>query len=157
MTSKAGIKRIVVGVDGSTNSYSALKWAIRMAKALGSQITAVYAVNIPVYFLEPYSIPVQFDDEWRQEIKDEFENKWCKALKTSGVRYRTVMEDGRPATVIAGVADREAADLIVIARRGRGEVRELLLGSVSHELALHSKRPVLLIEPEPAGTARRQR
>lgn len=150
MANRAGIKKIVVGVDGSEHSEAALKWAIRMAKGMGSQVIAVYAIGVPAYFPEPYGVPVQFDNEWRRQIKDEFENKWCKALKTAGVRYRTVMEDGRPASVISSIAEREDADVIVVARRGRGGVAELLLGSVSHELALNSKRPLLLIEPEPA-------
>jgi nucleotide-binding universal stress UspA family protein len=147
MAARSGIKRIVVGVDGSEHSETALKWAIRMARGMGSQITAVYGVYVPMYFPEPYGVPVQFDEQWRKEIKAEFEDKWCKPLKASGIRYRTVMQDGRPASVIDDVADKENADIIVVGRRGRSGVAELLLGSVSHELATHSKRPVLLIEP----------
>jgi len=149
MASPSGIRRIVVGVDGSKHSEAALKWAIRMAKGMGSHVTAVYAIHIPVYFPEPYGVPVQFDAQWRSEMKDEFENKWCKRLRASGIRHRMVMLDGRPAAVIAEVADRDRADVIVVGRRGRGGVAELLLGSVSHELAVHSKRPLVLIEPEP--------
>ncbi len=37
------------------------------------------------------------------------------------------------------------ADVVLVGRRGRGGVAELLLGSVSHELVLHCKRPVLVI------------
>jgi nucleotide-binding universal stress UspA family protein len=146
---KTGIKRIVVGMDGSTHSSAALKWALRMAKGMGSQVIAVYAVDVPMYFPQPYGVPVQFDEEWRAAMKSEFEDKWCKPLKVSGVRYRTVMEDGRAASVVAAVADRENADIVVVGRRGRGGVKELLLGSVSHALVLHSKRPVLVIsEPD---------
>jgi nucleotide-binding universal stress UspA family protein len=47
--------------------------------------------------------------------------------------------------VIADVAERENADLIVVGRRGRSGVAELLLGSTSHELVLHSKQPVLVV------------
>jgi nucleotide-binding universal stress UspA family protein len=64
------------------------------------------------------------------------------------VRYRAVMEDGRPASVLADVAERDNADLIIVGRRGRGGIAELVLGSVSHELVLGSKRPVLLISPD---------
>jgi nucleotide-binding universal stress UspA family protein len=81
----------------------------------------------------------------RSGMRTDFENKWCKPLKVSGIRYRTVMEDGRAASVIAAVADREKADVVIVGRRGRGGVAELLLGSASHELVLHSKRPVLVI------------
>jgi nucleotide-binding universal stress UspA family protein len=143
--SKTGIRRIAIGVDGSESSAAALQWAIRLAKGMGSQVVAVYAVDIPVYLLEPYDIPIQFDDEWRSAMKSDFENKWCKALKVAGVKYRTVMEDGRAATVIAEVAEREKADVIVVGRRGRGGVAELLLGSASHELVLHSRLPVMVV------------
>ncbi len=151
MAAANGIKRIVVGVDGSKNGAAALGWAIRMAKGMGSQITAVYAIDIPVYFPEPYGVPVQFDEEWRKAMRAEFEDKWCRPLKASGVRYRTVIADGRPASVISDVADSQSADVIVVGRRGRSAVGELVLGSVSHELALHAHRPVLLIEPTKSG------
>ena len=144
-TKNSGVRRIVVGLDGSRSSAAALKWAVRMAKAMGAQVTAVYAIDVPTYFPQPYGTPVQFDEEWRAAMKSDFENKWCKPLKVSGVRYRTLMEDGRAASVIAAVADREKADVVIVGRRGRGGVAELLLGSASHELVLHSKRPVLVI------------
>ncbi|HXN78762.1 MAG TPA: universal stress protein [Candidatus Dormibacteraeota bacterium] len=143
--SKTGIRRIAIGVDGSEASSAALKWAIRLAKGLGSQVIAVYAVDIPVYFPEPEELPFVLDQEWRAGMKSEFEDKWCKPLKVAGIKYRTVMEDGRAASVIAAVAERENADVIVVGRRGRGGVSELLLGSASHELVLHSKRPVLVV------------
>jgi nucleotide-binding universal stress UspA family protein len=147
-TGNSGIRRIVVGLDGSDSSAAALKWALRLAKGMGSQVIAVYAIDIPTYFPQPYGTPLQYDEEWRAAMKSDFENKLCKPLKVSGVRYRTVMEDGRAASVIAAVADRENADVIVVGRRGRGGVAELLLGSASHELVLHSKRPVLVISPK---------
>ncbi len=151
MSSNNGIKRIVVGVDGSNHSRAALDWVIRMAKGMGSEVTAVYGISMPVYFPQPYGIPVQFDVQWRKEIKAEFEDKWCRPLKEAGLKYHSVIRDGRPASVIADVADEEGADLIVVGRRGRGGAAEMLLGSVSHELALHSRKPVLLIEPKAAA------
>jgi nucleotide-binding universal stress UspA family protein len=147
-TRDPGIRRIVVGVDGSEHSDAAVEWAARMAKGMGSEVVAVFAVAPPVYFETGYTAPVvppQFDPEWRVEMKNELEGSWSKRLRDAGVQYRTVMEDGRPASVIAQVADSVDADVIVVGRRGRGGVAELVLGSVSHELVLHSKRPILLI------------
>jgi nucleotide-binding universal stress UspA family protein len=147
-TKRSGIGRIVVGVDGSEHSEAALDWAVRMAKGMGSEVVAVFAIAPPVYFDTGYmapAAPLQFDPEWRAEMKKEFEGQWCKRLRDAGVRYRTIMENGRPASVIAQVGDSIDADVIVVGRRGRGGVAELVLGSVSHELVLHSKRPILLI------------
>lgn len=147
-TQRSGIGRILVGVDGSAQSAAALKWAMRLAKGMGSQITAVYAIHMPVYVAPEYGAAFPFDQQWRDDMEAEFENKWCKPLIASGIRYRTIMEEGRPASVIGAVAERESVDLIVVGRRGRGEVAELLLGSVSHELVLNSRRPILVIAPD---------
>jgi nucleotide-binding universal stress UspA family protein len=139
------VKRIVVGVDGSDSAKAALVWSVRLAKSVHAAIVAVYALDLPVAMPDPYAMPVLFDQKWRAALQKDFETKWIRPLMGSGVRYTTVMEDGRPATVIANVADRMKADIIAVGRRGRGEVAELLLGSVSHELVLHSKHPVLLV------------
>ncbi len=156
MAAARGIKRIVVGVDGSEHAAAALAWAARMAKGMGSEVIAVFAVSPPVYFDTGYAqpvIPVEYDEGWRAAMKTELETLWCKPLKAAGVKYRALMEDGRPATVITRVAEAMGADVIVVGRRGRGGVRELLLGSVSHELVLHSRTPVLVVEGLSAGRA----
>jgi nucleotide-binding universal stress UspA family protein len=147
-TKRSGISRIVVGVDGSEHADAAVGWAVRMARGMGSEVVAVFAITPPFYLDTGFMTtvaPPQFDPEWRTEMQKEFEGTWCKPLRDAGVQYRAVMEDGRPASVIAKVADGIDADVIVVGRRGRGGVAELVLGSVSHELVLHSRRPILLI------------
>src|SRR5258708_14676508 len=134
--SKPGIRGIAIGVDRSESAAAAIKWAIRLAKATGSQAIAVYAIDIPVYFPEPEELPFVLDDDWRAGMKSEFEDKWCKPLKVAGVRYRTVMEDGRAASVIADVAYREKAQDIVVGRRGRGGGPELPPGKPQPRLLL---------------------
>lgn len=152
MAQHHGIARIVVGVDGSEHAAAALQWAARMAKGMGSEVIAVFAVSPPVSFDTGFSaptLPLQYDDQWRAEIKKELEGAWVKPLRDAGVRFRTEIRDGRAATVISQVADEVDADVVIVGRRGRGGVAELLLGSVSHELVLHSRRPVLVISGPP--------
>lgn len=144
-TRAAGVKRIVVGVDGSEAGRGALEWAARLAKTARYEVVAVYAIDVPLAVPDPYAINFYLDEKWRAAIRKDFENKWLRPLKTAGVRYRAIMQDGRPASVVLDVADKEKAELVVVGRRGRGEVAELLLGSVSHEIVLHSMRPVLLV------------
>jgi hypothetical protein len=47
---RSGIKKIVVGVDGSEHSEAAIDWAVRMARGMGSEVSAVFAISPPVYF-----------------------------------------------------------------------------------------------------------
>jgi nucleotide-binding universal stress UspA family protein len=147
-TKSSKAMRIVVGVDGSNAGKHALEWTARMAKTMRAEVVAVHALDLPVALPDPYAIPFYLDEKWRAGLRSDFENKWCRPLKTAKVPYRAVLEDGRPASVLLDVAQREKAELIVVGRRGRGEVAELLLGSVSHEVVLHSKRPVLLVPPK---------
>src|SRR5229473_902571 len=130
-TRSSTVKRIVIGVDGSDAGKHALEWTARLAKSMAAEVVAVYALDIPVALPDPYTMPLYLDDNVRRGIESDFVNKWCSPLKTAGVRYRAILQDGRPASVIMDVADKEVA--------------ELLLGSVSHEVVLHSKHPVLLV------------
>ena len=150
MARPGGIAKIVVGVDGSEHAKYALQWAARMAKGTDSEVVAVYAIIPPVYFDTGYAaMPVQYDEDWRAEMKRQLEGEWTKPLADAGVKFRTTMQDGRAAGVIAAVADAEDADVLIVGRRGRGGVAELVLGSVSHELVLQSKRPILVISTAP--------
>ena len=58
--------------------------------------------------------------------------------------------DGIPRTILE-VADDLSARLIVCGQRGRGVLRSALLGSVSHTLASHTRRPILIAPEHPAG------
>jgi nucleotide-binding universal stress UspA family protein len=139
-------RKIVVGLDGSDQSLAALEWAIALARPMGAGIVAVYAVPPPSYVGFEYdTVPPPLDLDWRAEVRAELEREWCRPLRESGLAYQVVMEDGRPAQVIADIADSEDADLVVVGRRGRSGVAELLLGSVSHELSHHCRRPVMLV------------
>lgn len=62
---------------------------------------------------------------------------------------------GTARSIIEFAADTQA-DAIVIGSRGRGEVKSLLLGSVSHQVVHHADRPVLVVpSPDRALAARR--
>jgi nucleotide-binding universal stress UspA family protein len=49
-TKRSDIGRIVVGLDGSEHSEAAIDWAVRMAKGMGSEVVAVFAISPPIYF-----------------------------------------------------------------------------------------------------------
>ena len=45
------------------------------------------------------------------------------------------------------MADRHDASLIVLGARGLSAFKSMLLGSVSHSVAQHAHRPVLIVPP----------
>jgi nucleotide-binding universal stress UspA family protein len=148
--SQTVVKRIVVGIDGSDHAAAALEFAIGLARPLKAEIVAVFAVppaqsvTYGGFYGEPIVLP-DFSLEELRQLKRDFRQEWCRTLRDSGLEYKAVAETGSPAAVIAAIAEREQADLVVVGRRGRGGLAELVLGSVSHELSHHCTRPVLLI------------
>lgn len=59
--------------------------------------------------------------------------------------------EGIPKAILEA-ADDLSARLIVCGQRGRGVLRSTLLGSVSHALASHTRRPILVAPEHPPGS-----
>lgn len=138
---------IVVAVDGSESAARAVGWVAEHAAALQAQVIAVHALEEPVYALPPMTAVAMgpLPPEVRAEIRATLERDWCAPLVAAGIAVQAELVDGPPAAAIIRIADEHDADLVVVGRRGRGGFSELLLGSVSHQLAHHVHRPLVVI------------
>ena len=67
-----------------------------------------------------------------------------------GVEIERVVRIGQPAQVL--IEEARSADLLVVGSRGHGGFVGLLLGSVSHQCALHASCPIVIVH-EPNSTA----
>ena len=139
------IERIVVGVDGSQNSRRALEWAADLAARLQAEVVAVHAVGL-LSKVDEGGPPVP-SYAHRDEVRERFERDWCAPLDGAGVGDRRLLVDGNPVAVMLAVAEEEDADLVVMGSRGLGGFPELLLGSSSHQVAEHARRPVVIVPP----------
>ena len=141
-----------MGLDGSEGSARALDWAIGVASAVDAEVIAVHAHELPMYLARPNGVPYVPDlESWEQSARQEFELRWCAPLAAAGVRRRTVFETGRASEVLLRQAEEVVADLIVTGRRGRGELVELLAGSVSQSLVHRAHCPVVVVPPAHAS------
>jgi nucleotide-binding universal stress UspA family protein len=140
------IRRIVVGVDGSEAAARALEWTIGLAAPLDAEVIAVYAYELPAYVPRPGRAPyVPEQENWERALRQDFMLRWCAPLAEAGVRHRTVFEIGHASDVLLRAAETVVADLIVTGRRGRGELVELLGGSVSQHMVHHAHCPVVVV------------
>ena len=75
----------------------------------------------------------------------------CERLRALGVAAEPVAigGSGRPWRDLVEAADRLDASVIVVGSRGLHGLRSLLTGSVSHGLAAHAGRPVLIVPRAP--------
>lgn len=138
--------RIVVGVDGSEGSVEALRWAGNEATLRGDSVRALYAWTYPVFLGAPMEALGPMPS--RADLVGEGERILEEAVTSAfpdGADIeisREVVEDPPARALVRASHD---AELLVVGSRGHGGFRELLLGSVSHQCALHSSCPVVII------------
>lgn len=145
--------RVVVGIDGSGGGDDALAWAIDWARRSGAEVIAVYAVGLLWNSRSGAPVPSYAH---RDEIRERFETEWAAPLDRSGVPARKLLRDGPAASVLLSVADEEAADLVVVGKRGTGRFEAAMLGSSALQVAEHASCPVLIVPdghaPERVGS-----
>ena len=137
--------RIVVGVDGSAPSNTALTWAIAEAKLRGATLDVVVSWDYPVMAAsEPIFIPTPDKAALESGAETTADAMIANSgLAQSGVPYTVHTPEGRPGETLVEMA--AGADLLVVGSHGSGVIKELFLGSVSNYCAHHSPCPVVLV------------
>lgn len=145
------MRRIVVGIDGSTSSREALRLAVHEAALRGDTVRVVNAWHVPTAMyaggFAPTVDPSLFEDNAKTVLATEL-----AALGTAaeGVTIEGATREGPAAEVLLDEA--QGADLLVVGSRGLGGFAGLLLGSISQQCVHHATCPVLIAR-EPATTA----
>jgi nucleotide-binding universal stress UspA family protein len=143
---------IVVGVDGSNASRTALRWAAEEARLRGARLEAVYVYeHSPSWQMYGYSaeiaaIPVSAmpDDRHSRELARSLVERLVTELGDVGIEVDAIAhEDRRPAHAL--VERSRTADLLVVGSRGRGGFAGLVLGSVSQQCVQHATCPVVVM------------
>ncbi|MEV4283343.1 universal stress protein [Actinoplanes xinjiangensis] len=139
--------RIVVGVDGSQGSKTALKWAMNQAHLTGATIEAITAWQDPAQLGTAYGwTSVAFEG-------DTYATTMVKALDDTIAEATAQMS--HPVTVLAHVVEGHpaeallqaaaGAELLVVGSRGHGTFAGILLGSVSQRCIQHAPCPVIVV------------
>jgi nucleotide-binding universal stress UspA family protein len=141
--------RVVVGVDGSEASAAAIRFAYHEAARRHVGVTAVHAVRRtrpPASSRLPAGIVEQVEQHFFAAAMEP------KPVLFPGIDLEMKLVHGHPAQVLIDESD--AADLIVVASRGRGGFAGMFLGSVSQAVLQHAACPVAVVHPRPARSVR---
>jgi nucleotide-binding universal stress UspA family protein len=148
-TEGSSAPRVVVGVDGSTESISAVKWAARYAAATGAAVKAVLCWHYPaaVGTAPVGKAPKAITDEVRAEMQEHLDKALTEGFGTaSPSRVQPEIAYGHPAEVLVG--ESQHADLLVVGNRGHGKFTGMLAGSVSMHCVTHAACPVVVVRGE---------
>jgi nucleotide-binding universal stress UspA family protein len=136
------VARVVVGFQGSEEARAALRWAAQEAARWEAALVVVRAWEFSplVAFTDAPTDP----GELRTAIEQATRNDIAEELGGADLeRVTVVLREGEPADVLVEVCGHD--DLLVIGSRGHRGLKGLLLGSVSHEVALRAPCPVTIV------------
>lgn len=129
------LSTIVVATDFSDNAMAALDWAIDLAKAHAAKIVLVHAVETELPARPEAMGPI--DTHVREKLET-----GRKRLTDGHLLAQTEYDLGRPWSVIAAIASKAKADLIVVGAHGHSKFR--VLGTVADRLIRTTSIPVVV-------------
>ncbi len=140
---------VVVGVDGSALSATALGFGFEQAALRHTGLVALHAWAGPIAAEPGDMLPLVYDvDDVAAEetrVLGEALAGWREKYPEVVVTPRVVHQ--RPIGALTAAS--AGASMVVVGSRGRGGFAGLLLGSVSHALIHHAQCPVAVVRPVP--------
>ena len=133
-------RHILVALDGSVDSRTALRHAVTLARDQNAKLTLLTVVPHQPTPVGPGVAPPPETDESHNEIIKE---ALAEIPKDVGVTTR--LERGEIAITILRVVAEDQYDLLVMGSHGHSRVHRALLGSVSEKVLHKAAVPVLML------------
>jgi nucleotide-binding universal stress UspA family protein len=138
--------RIIVGVDNSDGSDFAVRWAAEEAVRTGRELVVINA-----YEWRVAGARGQLAGDYAGSLRRAAEEVVERAVQAAtgyapGVNVRGETAVGSAGAVLTACT---AEDLVVVGNRGRGGFATLMLGSVGHHVAVHTKGTVVIVRGRP--------
>jgi nucleotide-binding universal stress UspA family protein len=140
-------ERIVVGLDGSQVSETALRVGADLARRLGLPLHLVRVADISVVPWGANQAAAAYAELSGEMVREKEEatrylETVAHPLNEQGLQVTTEIRSGFAARELADAAG--PGDLLVVASHGRHGLERLLLGSVADEVAERSRASVLI-------------
>lgn len=133
-------RHILVALDGSADSRTALRHAVTMSRDQNAKLTLVTVVpRVPTPVGPGVAPPPETDGSHNEIIKE------ALATIPRDVGVTTRLEHGEVAETILKLVASEEYDLLVMGSHGHSRVHRALLGSVSERVLHKAAVPVLML------------
>ena len=148
-----GRRRILIGVDNSTDSNVAVDAVYRREWPTGTQVRLLAVVDtvmaLPVDPAEPGTLKwIEVDSEGRRDEVREIFAPSAQKLRSAGMDAAVMIRRGSPADEIVDEAESWGADCIFLGAKGTRGIDRLLLGSVSSAVAARAHCSVEVVRPQ---------
>jgi nucleotide-binding universal stress UspA family protein len=133
---------MMVCYDGSERSRNALNQSLELFKDQKPDVIILLVAEEP---LDASMENEENYEEWKKECTDIL-NEVAKDVTQLGLEVDAILATGDPRTMIMQAIENKAPDLLVMAKRGKGGVKNALLGSVSTYVLRQANCPVLVVK-----------
>lgn len=154
------IQRILVPVDYSPCSRTALRFALELASKFDASIDVVHVWDRPTYVTSALvaskgGVPMA---TLLQQVETSAEHDLSEFLLSAGAPPELISRGrllaGDPASALLEELKRQEHDLVVVGTHGRTGMTHLLMGSVAEKLARLATVPVVTVPDEKAQRLR---
>ncbi|MCU0575678.1 MAG: universal stress protein [Desulfobacterota bacterium] len=141
--------KILFPTDFSDVAAKALQYVKQLRAAGGREVVILHVIDQSnLELLSSYStiqdyITIEKEIEKRSSEELGFISNELRQL---GFMVTERLEKGIPLRVVLKVADEENPSVIVVGSHGKGNLEEILLGSVSEKVVRKSRHPVLVVK-----------
>lgn len=141
-------KHILIPMDGTALSESAVEKGLAFAREIGAKITVMMTIEpAPMMVMAMVQLAEQ-QNRYHQHAAELAGRHLGEALakaKVAGVTCETIQVDhDHPYQAIIETAAKKGCDLIAMASHGRRGISALVLGSETTKVLTHSTIPVLV-------------
>jgi nucleotide-binding universal stress UspA family protein len=140
------LKRILVPMDFSKTSETALPWAASVAAECNAELTLLHVVEkFPIDYVLGRELMKKTVTSLMTQSEAELKVMAESMSKSTGLNVLAVVRDGRPFKEICSAAQKLSADLIVLTTRGYTGLKNVWLGSTAERVVRHAPCPVLAV------------
>ena len=139
-------KKLLVAVDGSTQSEKAFKEAVEIAKRNESTVYLVWIINDVELTTSAYGFSKLLQDE--KAFVEDFMAKKADEVKAAGINdVHVVIDVGSPKRKIAVDIPKDFdINLIIMGSTGKGAISQALIGSTTAFVVNHAVCNVMVVK-----------
>ena len=140
------IQKILLPTDGSEYAEKTIRYALKLAKALGANIEVMYAFQPSTSLRKRAAMMMEEYRKALEEDAQEIVTEVAERFRSEGLTVSATVVEGPAAEAILRAIDELKPSLVVMGARGGGGFTNVLLGGVAEQVIHHSPVPVLVVK-----------
>ncbi|MBI3192648.1 MAG: universal stress protein, partial [Pedosphaera parvula] len=140
------LKRILIPIDFSKTSKTALPWAVLVAAETNAELILLHVMEtFPIDYILGHGLMNETITPLMKEREAELKRMAENLSKSTGLKASALVRAGKPFKEICSAARNLGADLITLTTRGHTGLKRVWVGSTAERVVRHATCPVLSV------------